>query len=146
MGQHIEFVRAFFDRVWNQGDAKGIEDAMAAEVSVSGLGEHSPMNRAGFGQFHAALNRLIDGVSVTLDHGLEDGEWMYGMCTVRGKGRACGTPIAFTGTVAGRVVDGQIVEGYNHFDFLGLYQQLGLLPAQTFETCLSGERIGTAHA
>ena len=146
MGQHIDFVQAFFDRVWNRGDATGIEDAMPAEVVVTGLGEQSPMDRAQFGLFHTALNALIEGVTVTVDHGLEDGEWMYGMCTVRGKGRACGTPIAFTGTVAGRIVDGQIVEGYNHFDFLGLYQQLGLLPAQTFETCLSGQKVGAVPA
>lgn len=41
-----------------------------------------------------------------------------------------------------RIVDGRIVEAYNHFDFLGLFEQLGLLPAGAFGRCLCGEGIG----
>jgi len=34
----------------------------------------------------------------------------------------------FWGMCIARVRNGQIVEGWNSFDFLALYQQLGLLP------------------
>jgi hypothetical protein len=33
--------------------------------------------------------------------------------------------------VFARVKDGRLVEGWNCFDFLSLYQQLGLVPAIT---------------
>ena len=34
-------------------------------------------------------------------------------------------PIEFVGVSMTRVRDGQIVEGWNVFDFLGMYQQIG---------------------
>jgi predicted ester cyclase len=35
-------------------------------------------------------------------------------------------PINITGTCIARIENGRIVEGWNHFDFLSLYQQLGM--------------------
>jgi len=32
-------------------------------------------------------------------------------------------------------------EQYNHWDFLGMFGQLGLIPIDTFERALSGEKI-----
>ena len=39
---------------------------------------------------------------------------------------ATGRQIEFWGFALGRYVDGQLVEGWNCFDFLGMYQQLGV--------------------
>jgi predicted ester cyclase len=36
--------------------------------------------------------------------------------------------MAFSGVCVGRIKDGRLVEAWNHFDFLGLYQQLGVVP------------------
>jgi predicted ester cyclase len=38
---------------------------------------------------------------------------------------ATNTPVTFTGVAIARVRDGQIVEGWNNFDFLSMYQQIG---------------------
>jgi hypothetical protein len=40
-----------------------------------------------------------------------------------------------------RIVDGKLTEAYNHWDFLGMFSQLGLLPQQTFEMALSGAKV-----
>jgi len=41
-----------------------------------------------------------------------------------------------------RFKDGQIVEAYNSFDFVGFFEQLGLLPESTIAICMSGQPIG----
>jgi len=41
-----------------------------------------------------------------------------------------GNTVTFTGTIIYRIVDGKIVEGWQHADNLSMLRQLGLLPAQ----------------
>ena len=51
--------------------------------------------------------------------------------THRGEGlgiAASGRNVTITGIVMARVANGQIAEGWNSFDFLSLYQQLGIVP------------------
>ena len=48
------------------------------------------------------------------------------------------------GTISGKCVGGlggSGAEAYNHWDFLGLFSQLELLPREAFERALSGEKI-----
>ena len=40
-------------------------------------------------------------------------------------GKATDKPVDFTGVTIARVENGNIVEGWNNFDFLTMYQQLG---------------------
>ena len=47
--------------------------------------------------------------------------------------------MAITGTIHARIADGKILEAYNHFDFLGLFAQLGQLPPDVLGRCLSGQ-------
>ncbi len=43
-------------------------------------------------------------------------------------GPPTGKPVDFTGITIARVENGQIVKGWNAFDFLALYQQIGWVP------------------
>ena len=38
--------------------------------------------------------------------------------------------VDFTGMTMGRVVGGRIIEGWNNYDFVTMYQQLGVEPPQ----------------
>jgi len=40
-----------------------------------------------------------------------------------------GKKVAFTGLCIARVKNNQIVEAWNNFDFLSMYQQVGAVPA-----------------
>ena len=61
-----------------------------------------------------------------------EGDRVAAHCHVTGRhvgdalgGPATGRSIDIRGTTIGRVRDGKIVEGWNTFDFLTMYQQIG---------------------
>jgi len=43
--------------------------------------------------------------------------------------KATGAPIEIYGVAIAAIRDGQVQEGWNCFDFMSLYQQVGMLPA-----------------
>jgi hypothetical protein len=48
----------------------------------------------------------------------------------------------FTGMTMARVVDGRIIEGWNTYDFMAMYQQLGIEPAAAGFDGLAGVTSG----
>ena len=63
---------------------------------------------------------------------LVEGDRVAALCHVTGRhvgdalgGKATGHSIDFWGTTIGRVENGKIVDGWNTFDFLTMYQQIG---------------------
>ena len=50
-------------------------------------------------------------------------------------------PIELTGVVSCCVENGRIVTGRNYFDALPIFEELGFLPHDTFNLCLSGARL-----
>jgi predicted ester cyclase len=65
---------------------------------------------------------------------IAEGDKVVARCTVRathtGEGlgfTASLKPIEITGVSISRIENGKIVEGWNHFDFMTLFQQIGAL-------------------
>lgn len=92
-------LREWFEEVWNHRRAEVIDRLMAADAKVHGL-----------------VGGPIVGAAVCHVTGRHDGD---------GIGKATARPVDFWGTTVARVKDGKIVEGWNAFDFLTMYQQIG---------------------
>ena len=58
-------VRRWFEEVWNQGNASAIEEMLATEGIVHGLGPDS-RGPAGFKPFHAAYRTAFPDVTITI--------------------------------------------------------------------------------
>lgn len=71
---------------------------------------------------------------ITVDHVVREGDAVACHCTVTGThtgpglGAPSKKPVRFTGITIVRARDGKLVEGWNAFDFLGCFQQIGMLP------------------
>lgn len=135
-----EFLETWFRRVWTEEDASAIGELYASR-KVEGLGPQTIVTPADFEAFQRALLALVCEVEVTIDRYLEDGEWIAALCTFNAKSRATGDPLHVTGSIVGRIKDGRLEEAYNHWDFLGLWGQLGCLPPDSFARGLRGEKI-----
>jgi len=89
-----------------------------------------------FKPFHEKFVAAFPDIRIDVTRTVVEGEMVAAHCTVTvthaGEGlgmAATGRSATFSGLVMARVQNGQLVEGGNNFDFLSLYQQLGLLPA-----------------
>ncbi len=124
----------WFEQVWNQGRLDAIDRLATPDCIAHGLvGDkpaHGPDALRGFvQQFRSAF----PDIRITIEHALSDGDMMAARCLVTathtGSGlelAATGKPVTVTGMCMVRVKDGRIAEGWNNFDFLSLYRQLGL--------------------
>ena len=131
-----EVLRSWFARVWNDGDESAIDELYAPTAVAHGLATSGP-GPEGFKPFFRAFRSAFPNIRIEVTHTVCEGD----LCTVHCRVTATNTgtlmdaaatnrPVEFTGMTMARVVNGQIVEGWNSYDFLAMYQQLGLEPPQ----------------
>lgn len=135
--EYKTFAHRWFNEVWNKGRAKAIDEMLAPDVVIHGLtDEHGNEihSAAMFKLFFRSFRGAFPDIHITIEDTLTEGDRIAARCSVRGthKGEGLGfaptnQPIYFTGVCITRVVDGKIVESWNHFDFLTMYQQLGVI-------------------
>lgn len=141
MSGHREVLETWFRKVWAEEDADAISAMMAPDAAARGLGSQAQVGPAEFTGFQKCLLELVSDVEIKIDKSVEDGEWIFSLCSITAKCRRSGKPITSTGTVVVKIVDGKLVEGYNHLDFFSIYEGLGLLPSGSFEQCLCGKSL-----
>lgn len=131
--EHKALVLRWFEEVWNKGRVEAIDEMMAANCVIHGLGPdlHGP---DGFKPFHGSYRDAFPDVKLKVDDivsegGLVAARWS-GTGTHRGSGLGfpqTGRTVSFTGMSFVRVEKGKIAEGWNNFDQLGMLQQLGVV-------------------
>ena len=131
-------VRAWFKEVWDEGREETIDRLMAPDGPVYGLGapDAPPMiGPAGFKPVFHTFREALGDLEISVERTLVDGEWCTAFCRVKGRhvGSALGgpptnRPVDFTGVTIARVRNGLLIEGWNVFDFLTMYQQIGWVP------------------
>jgi predicted ester cyclase len=135
-------MRRWFDEVWNQGKAASIDElfpehAVLWGVSRMGVASQGP---AEFKEFHKALRAACPDIHVELEHVVQEGDTAFARWTAtmthtgEGLGMApAGRVLKITGMSALRVRDGQLVEGWNNWDQIGMARQLGVLEGKAAE-------------
>jgi hypothetical protein len=141
MSTSLEVIETWFYRVWTKEDTAAIEELFIPDGQARGLGANVLVGPEGFKQFHSTLCSLLSDFVITVDKSIESEDWISAVCTLRAKSRKLGAPVTMTGSVMVRIADGKLAEAYNHWDFLGLFSQLGLLPGETFEKAMSGDKV-----
>lgn len=141
MSKSKEVLETWFRRVWAEEDSDAIDELFVPEGEARGLGANVLVGPEEFKQFHSALRGLLSDFAITIDKSIESEGWLSVICTLRAKSRQSATPVEMTGAVLVRIADGKVIEAYNHWDFLGMFGQLGLLPSDALERALGGEKL-----
>jgi len=133
-----QFVTTWFEQVWNVGDIGAVDRMMSAEARFHGLAEGgaAAVGPAAFKPFVQSMRGAIPDIRIEVLRTVCEGDTVASYCRVTGThtgpglGAAppSGKPIEIHGIGMAVVRDGQIQESWNCFDFLSLYQQVGLLP------------------
>jgi steroid delta-isomerase-like uncharacterized protein len=129
------FIRRWFEEVWNRGREDAVDEMFAEEGVANGLVDDSgqPLRGpAGFKPFFRKFREAFPEIEVTVEDTVSEGDKVAARCTVRGSHRgdslglaATDKPVEFTGICIVRVSGGKIVEAWNNFDFMSMFQQLG---------------------
>ena len=117
----------WFDEVWNKGREDAIDEMMAKDCVVHGLADEHGKQLLGSAPFKAFYNNLrseFSTIQIDVADILVDRDLMAARCVVTGTHKS-GNPVNFGGVAIGRVKNGRIVEGWNHFDFHVMRQQFG---------------------
>jgi predicted ester cyclase len=130
-----EVARQWFREVWDEGREDAIERLMAPDALAHGLGAAPIRGPEEFKPLFRMFREALGDLQIEVARTVVEGDLVAVHCCVRGKhvGNAFGgaptwRPVEFWGMTILRVRDGLIVEGWNSFDFLSMYQQLGWVP------------------
>lgn len=131
-----QLARRWFEEVWNQRRSDAIARVMAPDGVSHGLAPDGAALRGpdAFVKFHQAFTNAFPDLKVHIDDLIADEDrvvtrW-HATGTLKGTGlgvRPTGRTMNITGISVVRVRNGQFVEAWNHFDVLGMHQQLGTL-------------------
>lgn len=130
-------IHRWFAEVWNQGRAEAIDELFAADGIAHGLADETgqPLRGpAAFKSFFHQFRGAFPNIEVIVEDTVAEGDKVAARCTVRGQHTGEGLGMAasnkqieITGMTMIRVKNGKIVEGWNNFDFMGLFKQIGVL-------------------
>ncbi|WP_035484972.1 ester cyclase [Geminicoccus roseus] len=128
-------------RVWAERDPIAIHELSASDIRMHGLGPQPLVGPDAYQAFHQQVCHLFVETRLVVHNHLEQGEWLAARCTFVGR-TADGREASAEGAVFARIADGKVLEGYNYFDLIGMFTQLGQLPADTLECCMNGQGVG----
>ena len=130
-------IRRWFEEVWNKGREEAIDELFDEQGVAHGLADVAGgalRGPGGFKPFFRTFREAFPGIEVVVEDTVTEGDKVAARCTVRGshEGHTLGfaatkQPVDFTGIAIVRISGGKIVEAWNNFDFMGMYQQLGAL-------------------
>jgi steroid delta-isomerase-like uncharacterized protein len=129
-------IRRWFEEVWNKGRAEAIDEMFAVDGIANGLSDEQGEPLRGpdnFRQFFYKFRGAFPDIEVVVEDTVAEGDKVAARCSVRGRHQgdslgfaATQKPVEFTGIAIVRIKDGQIVEAWNNFDFMSMFQQLGV--------------------
>lgn len=129
-------IRRWFEEVWNKGREEAIDEMFAEDGLAHGLADEGGDLRgaAGFKPFFRKFRAAFPDIKVVVEETITEGDKVAARCTVRGEHKsdslgfaATQRPMEITGMTIVRIRDGKIVEAWNNFDFMSMFQQLGAL-------------------
>src|SRR4051794_11070332 len=129
-----EFVRRWFEEVWNNKSEAAVDEMLAEDGIGYGLPSGDIRGPAAFKEYQRLLISAYPDLRVEVEDTVVEGDKIAARCRVTGvhQGEGLGVaptnqPVEFTGMVIVRVKDGKIVEAWNEFDFMTMYKQVGAL-------------------
>jgi steroid delta-isomerase-like uncharacterized protein len=137
--ENIQLLRRWFQEVWNEGNAQTIHDLLAPDAVAIGQSRKIMRGPAAFEGFYKSLRASFPDIHVDVEDAFGSGDkvavrWVATM-THRGDGMgipATGKSVRVTGITIARFLNGQVIEGWDNWDQLGMLEQIGVYspPAQ----------------
>lgn len=122
----------WMQEVWNNGREEAIDEMMAADAEVHGIDDIKEKGTSAFKQFFRNFKEQFPKLHVEVEEVISQDDFETSRCIVSAT-NASGQNVTFSGMTFVKIKDGKITEGWNNFDFLTMYQQLGFKMAPSEE-------------
>ena len=136
-----ELLERWYTRVYIDGDIDAVDDLFTETVQARGLLDDMQVGREDIRVFAMALVNLVDAPKLRLVKTVESGDWVAALIEAEGKRVRDGAPLRVMGQLMARFEGDRVSEAYNSFDFMALFQQLGLLPEDALVLGMTGQKI-----
>jgi len=132
-------IHRWHEEVWNRKRPEAVFEMLHPDALLFGLSVlPAPPLRGpeSFLPFWERLVRAFPDIHVSVESTMAEDDKVAARCSVRGRHLGPGPimeiaptmkPVTFSGVCMVHVKDGRIHEAWNNFDFLALYQQIGLI-------------------
>jgi predicted ester cyclase len=114
----------WMQEVWNEGHEDAIDEMLDENAVVHGIEGITEPGPAGFKVFHRNFKQQFPTIHVEVDDVVSEAGYETSRCTVDGT-TANGQNVHFTGMTCVKIENDKIIEAWNSFDFMTMYQQLG---------------------
>lgn len=114
----------WFQEVWNNGNRAAIDEIMDINGVVHGIEGINAPGPEGFKVFYDGFRQQFPKIHVEVEDTVSQEGYETSRCTVTATD-ANNQTVTFTGMTFIQVRNNKIVEAWNNFDFLSMYQQLG---------------------
>jgi predicted ester cyclase len=131
----MNILEHWFEEVWNKRNAAAIDELWVGERSVRGLAStHGGQvdSKAAFKVFYKNFCSAFPDLHVRVEQVVTEGDLTVARLMVTGthtgeglRVAPTGRPVRISGMCMARVKDGEVIETWNNFDFLSMYEQLG---------------------
>ena len=115
----------WFDQVWNKGNEAAIDELLDEQASIHGIEGITEKGSAGFKVFHSNFLKEFSNLAVNIGEVVAENGMESCHCDVTATQISSGRTVHFTGQTIVKIENGKIMESWNNFDFLFMYQQLG---------------------
>lgn len=139
--QNDNLMRRWFEEVWNNKNEAAIDEMLDDNVVACGLvdGCGNPVDNKE--SFKSVFNQFVEvypDIHFTVDDIISDGDRVVARCHVSGTHRgdgfgfpATGNRVNFSGMLSVEIKDGRITKAWNEFNYMDMFQQLGVIPSPT---------------
>ncbi|MBE1296030.1 ester cyclase [Phycobacter azelaicus] len=139
--QKLAFMRELFDEVWENGNFAFAEKRINEEFKMEAMGEDVVFPRKDFRDLVAAFRSLTGPPRIGFLHHMESGDWITLRFRLTSGGPDGATPINVLGMMMTRIAGNRITENYTQFEYVQLFEQLGLLPRDALAALMSRTRL-----
>ena len=115
----------WFEEVWHKRSPNAIDELLHPDANVHGLNTDPALKGpAAFKPFYENFCKDFPTINVDVTPIFVNEDFEALNCVVTGQD-ASGNNVRFTGVCIGRFQDGKLIEGWNGFDFMTMYDQIG---------------------
>lgn len=131
--ENLQLMHRWFREVWNEGKIETVHELLSPDAVGKGqTGQGDIHGPADFVPFVERIRGAFPDIHVTVEDGFgsDDKVVVRWSATMTHRGDHLGIPatgkqVQLTGITIARFADGQVIEGWDNWDQLGMLQQIG---------------------